>query len=490
MSVRIGKAADAPPFQEAARHALEDSQLRHNMRHATRVIRNKRNNIVGELPDWEQLRASASAIKSHVMRYLDLYLEQFESNVIKAGGHVHWATDADEARQIIRGLVEQHGSKEVIKVKTMTSEEIELNPELAAHGITPYETDLAELIIQLGEDFSSHFVVPALHINHLQIRQIFRRKMPLEQMGLPNLGDQPPELAEAARRYLRERFLRVKAGVSGANFAVAETGSLVVVESEGNGRMCLTLPDVLISVVGIEKVVPRFQDLEVFFNMLARSATGERMSPYVSVWTAVNASDGPKEFHVVLLDNGRTRVLQDEEGRQALHCIRCAACLNACPVYGRTGGHAYGAVYPGPIGAILMPQLQAMEHSQSLPYASSLCGACYEACPVKINIPEVLIHLRSKLVQEKQGHIGGKLSRENLGMKTMGRVFQSEWLLRKAHRLARLGQGPFLDDNVVSSMPGLSAWTRGRDLPAIPKQSFREWWKKRQKTEGAANSRE
>jgi L-lactate dehydrogenase complex protein LldF len=382
--------------------------------------------------------------------------------------------------------VEQHGGKEVIKVKTMTSEEVELNSELAAHGITPYETDLAELIIQLGEDFSSHFVVPALHINHLQIRQIFKRKMPLEEMGLPDLGDQPPELAEAARRYLRERFLRVKIGISGANFAVAETGSLVVVESEGNGRMCLTLPDVLISLVGIEKVVPRFQDLEVFFNMLARSATGERMSPYVSVWTAVNPSDGPKEFHVVLLDNGRTRVLQDDEGRQALHCIRCAACLNACPVYGRTGGHAYGAVYPGPIGAILMPQLQAMEHSQSLPYASSLCGACYEACPVKINIPEVLIHLRSKLVQEKQGHLGGKLSRENLGMKTMSKVFQSEWLLRRAHRLARLGQGPFVHDDVVAAMPGLSAWTRGRDLPAIPKQSFREWWRDRQKKNGAA----
>jgi L-lactate dehydrogenase complex protein LldF len=481
MSVRVGKAAEAPPFQEAARHALEDSQLRHNMRQATRVIRNKRNNIVGELPDWEQLRASASAIKAHTMRYLDLYLEQFESNVIKAGGHVHWASDSDEARRIIRELVEQHSSQEVIKVKTMTSEEIELNPELAAHGITPYETDLAELIIQLGEDFSSHFVVPALHINHLQIRQIFKRKMPLDQMGMPDLGDAPPELAEAARRYLRERFLRVKVGVSGANFAVAETGSLVVVESEGNGRMCLTLPDVLISVVGIEKTIPTFQDLEVFFNMLARSATGERMSPYVSVWTAVNAGDGPKEFHVVLLDNGRTRVLQDEEGRQALHCIRCAACLNACPVYGRTGGHAYGAVYPGPIGAILMPQLQAMEHSQSLPYASSLCGACYEACPVKINIPEVLIHLRSKLVQEKQGHLGGKLSRENLGMKTMSKVFQSEWLLRKAHRLARFGQGPFVHDDVVAAMPGLSAWTRGRDLPAIPKQSFREWWRKREK---------
>lgn len=481
MSVRVGKAAEAPPFQEAARHALQDSQLRHNMRHATHVIRNKRNNMVAELPDWQQLRAAGSAIKAHVMRYLDLYLEQFEANVVKAGGHVHWAGDADEARRIIRELIEQHGGQEVIKVKTMTSEEIELNSELAAHGITPYETDLAELIIQLGEDVSSHFVVPALHINHLQIRQIFKRKMPLEQMGIPDLGEKPTELAEAARRYLREKFLRVKVGVSGANFAIAETGSLVVVESEGNGRMCLTLPDVLISVVGIEKIVPRFQDLEVFFQMLARSATGERMSPYVSVWTAVNANDGPKEFHVVLLDNGRTRVLQDEEGRQALHCIRCAACLNACPVYGRTGGHAYGAVYPGPIGAILMPQLQAMEHSQSLPYASSLCGACYEACPVKINIPEVLIHLRSQLVQEKQFHITARLGKENLGMKTMSKVFQSEWLLRRAHKLARLGQGPFLDDGVVSSMPGLSAWTRGRDLPAIPRQSFREWWKERER---------
>ena len=482
MTIRIGKAAEAPRFEEAARHALEDSQLRHNMRHATNVIRNKRNNIVAELPDWQELRAAGSAIKAHVMRNLDLYLEQFEANVTRAGGHVHWADDADDARRIIRELIERHGGKEVIKVKTMTSEEIELNSELEAHGIAPYETDLAELIIQLGEDFSSHFVVPALHINHLQIQQIFKRKMPLEKMGFSDLGERPPELAEAARRYLREKFLRVKIGVSGANFAIAETGSLAVVESEGNGRMCLTLPDVLISIVGIEKVIPTFQDLEVFFQMLARSATGERMSPYVSVWTGVNPDDGPKEFHVVLLDNGRTRVLEDEVGRQALHCIRCAACLNACPVYERTGGHAYGAVYPGPIGAILMPQLQGMQHSQSLPYASSLCGACYEACPVKINIPQVLIHLRSKLVQEKQGGLGGKLSRENLGMKTMSRIFQSERLLRWAHKLARLGQGPFVNHGVIESIPGLSAWTSGRNLLAIPKQSFREWWKERKST--------
>ena len=477
MTIRIGAASEARPFREAARDSLENSQLRHNIRHATHMIRDRRGKIVGEMPDWQQLREAASAIKSHTMCNLDLYLQRFEENFTKAGGQVHWAADADDARAIIRGLIDRHAGKEVIKVKTMTSEEVELNPDLMAHGIQPYETDLAELIIQLGEEKSSHFVVPALHVNHLQIQQIFKRKMPLDQMGMSNLGEKPPELAEAARRYLREKFLRVKIGVSGANFAIAETGSLVVVESEGNGRMCLTLPDVLISLVGIEKIIPTFQDLEVFFSMLARSATGERMSPYTSIWTGANPKDGPKEVHVVLLDNGRTRVLHDDEGRQALNCIRCAACLNACPVYGRTGGHAYGAVYAGPIGAILMPQLQAMEHSQSLPYASSLCGACYEACPVQINIPEVLIHLRSQIVREKQSHIGGKLSAENLAMKTMGRVFQSERLLRAAHRMARMGQGPFADGNVVPHMPGMKAWTETRDLRAIPKQSFREWWK-------------
>ncbi|MBZ5521061.1 MAG: iron-sulfur cluster-binding protein [Acidobacteriia bacterium] len=481
MSVRVGKASEARPFQEAARDSLENSQLRHNIRHATNVIRDKRGSIVGEMPDWQQLRDAGSAIKSHVMRNLDLYLEQFERNMTKAGGHVHWAADAGEARTIIRELIEQHGGREVIKVKTMTSEEIELNPELTAHGIQPYETDLAELIIQLGEGQSSHFVVPALHINHLQIQQIFKSKMPLREMGMSDLGETPPELAEAARRYLREKFLRVKVGVSGANFAIAETGSLVVVESEGNGRMCLTLPEVLISVVGIEKIIPTFQDLEVFFSMLARSATGERMSPYTSIWTGVDPNDGPKEVHVVLLDNGRTRVLQDDEGRQALNCIRCAACLNACPVYQRTGGHAYGAVYAGPIGAILMPQLQAMEHSQSLPYASSLCGACYEACPMQINIPEVLIRLRSRIVEEKKTHLSGKLGAENLAMSTMRRIFQSERLLRAAHRLARMGQRPFVERNMVPHLPGLKAWSETRDLRAIPKQSFRDWWREREK---------
>ncbi|HEX6466662.1 MAG TPA: lactate utilization protein B, partial [Terriglobales bacterium] len=362
MTVRVGWSANAPDFQEGAHLSLQDTQLRANVKRATDLIRSKRAKVVDEMPDWEALRESAREIKEHAMRHLASYLLRFEENVTRAGGHVHWARDADEANQIIRALIERHGGKEAIKVKAMTSDEISLNRELEAHGILPYETDLAELILQLAQERPSHIVVPALHKNRFEIRKIFADKM-----RLPQLGDKPTDLTDAARSYLREKFLRVKIGISGANFAIAETGSLVVVESEGNGRMCVTLPDVLISLVGIEKVIPCFQDLEVFLQLLARSATGERMNPYTSIWTGVTPGDGPREFHVVLLDNGRTAVHADPIGQQSLHCIRCAACLNACPVYRQTGGHAYGSVYQGPIGAIITPQLLSMEHAESLP---------------------------------------------------------------------------------------------------------------------------
>ncbi len=283
----------------------------------------------------------------------------------------------------------------------MTTEEIGLNSALEAAGIRPYETDLAELIIQLGHDQPSHIVVPALHKNRQQIHDIFAR-----EMNLPELGNSPEALAEAARVFLREKFLRVPTAISGANFLIAETGGVCIVESEGNGRMCLTLPRTLITIAGIDKVIPRFRDLEVFLQLLPRSATGERMNPYNSIWTGVYENDGPREFHVILMDNARTSVLADREGRQTLNCIRCGACQNACPVYRETGGHAYGSVYAGPIGAILTPQLQQMEHARSLPYASSLCGACYEVCPVRINIPEILIHLRHRVVQHDTRGLG------------------------------------------------------------------------------------
>jgi L-lactate dehydrogenase complex protein LldF len=487
----------APSFQVAAHELLGDAQLRKNVRHATNVIQNKRRRVVDEMPDWQELREAGKQIRRHTMRHLDFYLEQFEQNCTAAGGVVHWAKDAGEARKIVVGLVQASGGEggsptEVIKIKSMTTEEIQLNKALEAAGIHAYETDLAELIIQLGHDQPSHIVVPALHKNRSQIREIF-----MQEMNLPELGEAPQDLADAARRFLREKFLRVKTGVSGANFLIAETGGVCIVESEGNGRMCLTLPETLIAVAGIDKVVPRFADLEVLLQLLPRSATGERMNPYNSIWTGVDKAhaggDGPRTFHVVLMDNARTEILADEEARQTLHCIRCGACQNACPVYQQTGGHAYGSVYAGPIGAILTPQLMEMHHAQSLPYASSLCGACYEVCPVMINIPEVLIHLRNRVVKDQTAGLKLLGNAEAIAMKTMATIFRSEGRFRAAQRLGRMAQTPLVrkdgqGDGWIGWLPGLlGGWTQVRDLREMPKQTFREWFEHREKN-GKAKS--
>jgi L-lactate dehydrogenase complex protein LldF len=448
-------------FPEAARIALGDDQLRRNMRNATTTIRDKRARVVAEVPDWEELREAGRAIKADVMGRLDDYLLQFEESVRAAGGHVHWARDAAEANAIVLGVAHAHDVSEVVKVKSLTTDEIHLNDALAAGGVHAIETDFAELILQLDGDWSSHILVPAIHRNRTEIRDLFLRTIASGR----ELSDDPHELAETARVYLREKFLNAKMGVSGANFGVAESGTVVVVESEGNGRMCTTLPPVLVTVLGIEKLVPTFADLEVFLQLLPRSATGERMNPYTSLWTGVAAGDGPQEFHVVLLDNGRTRVLADEVGRQALHCIRCSACLNSCPVYARTGGHAYGSVYPGPIGAILTPQLRGVENAKSLPYASSLCGACYEVCPVKIDIPSVLLHLRGEVVRE-----AGSTS-ERIAMRSLFRVFAKPRRYERAQRFARMVERP------LRRAPGpLRQWTRTRDLKPMPTETFREWW--------------
>jgi len=462
-------------FPDAARDLLQNSQTRKNVRHATDVIQAKRNKVAAELADWEELREAGAQIRAHTLRHLDHYLKQFEENCIRAGGHVHWAADAEDARRIVLELAQRHEAREVIKIKTMTSEEIGINAHLEAHGIQPIETDLAELIIQMGKDRPSHFIAPAIHVNRAQVRELFQR-----EMHLPELGDRPEDLTDAARTYLREKYLRIKVAISGGNFLIAETGGMCIVESEGNGRMCLTLPDVLISIVGIEKVIPRYRDLEVFLQTLPRSATGERMNPYNSTWCGVHPGDGPKEFHVVLLDNGRSPILADKEARQTLQCIRCAACLNACPVYHQTGGHAYESVYAGPIGAILTPQLNSMKEGRSLPYASSLCGACYQVCPVKINIPEVLIHLRGKIVRQDQATLGGKFSLWNIGMQAAAFLFRDASRFAMAERMGQIAQKPLVSKNgFIEWMPlTLSGWTQTRDLKAMPEQSFREWWAK------------
>jgi L-lactate dehydrogenase complex protein LldF len=453
-------------FPTAARAALRDSQLRRNLGVATRTIREKRAAVVAERPDWEELREAGAALKRRVLRHLDEYLVRFEEAVGAAGGQVHWARDAAEAGGVVTRIVRATGAAEVVKVKSLTTDEIRLNDALAAAGIGVVETDLAELICQLAGEEPSHILVPAIHKNRVEIRDVLRRAF-----DLPDLSDDPHDLAEAARLHLRRRFLEARVAVSGANFAVAETGTVCVVESEGNGRFCTTLPETLITVLGIEKLVPEPEDLEVFLQLLPRSSTGERMNPYTSLWTGVTPGDGPQDFHVVLLDNGRTDVLADEVGRQTLACIRCSACLNVCPVYARTGGHAYGSVYPGPIGAILTPQLEGVGRAASLPYASSLCGACYEVCPVKIDIPQVLVHLRGRVVEE-----GGAPAAERTAMRALAWTFADARRYERAQRLARVGGRPFARDGLISRLPGLGAWTDTRDLRPVPRQTFREWW--------------
>lgn len=475
-----------PAFPDAARAAVADTQLRHNLAHATGTIRAKRAAVVGELPEWEDLRLAGAAVKQRALDDLATHLETLERTLTANGATVHWARDADEANAIVVEVAQRHGVDEVVKVKSMATQEIDLNAALGAAGIAAWETDLAELIVQLGGDLPSHILVPAIHRNRAEIREIFRREM--ASVGRPapdDLTDEPAVLAAAARAHLREKFLRARVGVSGANFAVADTGTLVVVESEGNGRMCLTLPEVLVSVVGIEKVVPTWAELDPLLRLLPRSSTGERMNPYTSTWSGVTPGDGPQEVHVVLLDNGRTRALADDVGRQALRCIRCSACLNVCPVYERTGGHAYGSVYPGPIGAILNPLLRGVGDPQTdaLPYASSLCGACFEVCPVRIDIPEVLVDLRAQVVD---AHRGGLPKPEAVAMRAASYAFSDAGRLARAERLSGLvgrllGRGRRLPGGrpAVDRAPGPGRrWTAARDLPAPPRESFRAWFRR------------
>ena len=479
-----GNIFEETPFPKYAKEELKNEQLRANLRFVTHAIRNKRARVTVEVPDWQDLRNTGESVKNYVLANLPELLEQFERNFTAAGGHVHWARNATEANQIALDLIREQGVDEIIKIKSMATAETGLNEFLEENGINAIETDLAEEIVQLGHDRPSHILVPAIHRNRREIRDIFLRE--IEGIN-PDITDEPAELAEASRNRLRNKFLNTTVAVSGTNFGIAETGTLTIVESEGNGRMCLTLPDTLITFMGIEKILPTFQDYEAFLQLLPRSSTGERMNPYTSMWTGVTPGDGPQNMHVILIDNGRTAVLSDELGRQALRCIRCSACMNVCPVYERAGGHAYGSTYPGPIGAILSPQLSGIEAAEnnSLPYASSLCGACYEVCPVKINFPEVLVHLRAKdvesqhAVREFEGNKKAPFSQMDGMMLGAKKLFTSGKMMSIAERglpMSRLISGR---KHKITAVPGIvSGWTAYRDIPEPPKESFRNWWKK------------
>lgn len=476
----------AVSFTKAAHKDLNNATQRRNLHKATTSIRAKRGRVVAERDDWQDLREAGSGVKRQVAARMPELLEQFEEAVTRNGGHVHWARDSREACEIVTRLIQETGEKNIVKIKSMATMEIALNDELKKAGISARETDLAELIVQLGHDRPSHILVPAIHRNRAEIRDIFIEEMPDTD---ESLSSEPAELAEASRLFLRRQFMEAKVAVSGANFGIAETGTISIVESEGNGRMCLTLPETLISVMGIEKLLPSFSDLEVFLQLLPRSSTGERMNPYTSLWSGVTEGDGPKNFHVVLLDNGRSAVLSDPIGREALKCIRCSACLNVCPVYERAGGHAYGSTYPGPIGAILTPQLTGMDSAKdpnaSLPFASSLCGRCDEVCPVKIPITDILLEMRHQKVSSHA--IPGEKAIMNMAALAMGKPA----LWNKVMHMVFLGRvlGGF--DQTIRHLPSFMAgWTNVRDVNVPPRQSFRQWWESDEARELLARARE
>ena len=440
-------------FPAAAREALQDSQLRRNLGKATQTIRAKRRARSPSCPTGRQLREAGAAIKARAMATLPEQLERLEAAVTQAGGTVHWARDGAEATPIVARIAEAKGAREVIKVKSLATDEIGLNEGLLARGIEAIETDLAELIVQLADDKQSHILVPAIHKNRAEIKALFERTIAEGE----DLGWEATAIAEAARKHLREKFLTVPVAVSGANFGVAETGTICVVESEGNGRMCTTLPETLVTVMGIEKVLPEWRDLEVILQLLPRSSTAERMNPYTSLWTGVREATGRRSSTSCCSTTAARDVLADEVGRQALHCIRCSACLNVCPVYERAGGHAYESVYPGPIGAILTPQLRGLDQAPTLPWASSLCGACYEACPVKIDIPSVLVHLRGRVVREEKS----RLAPEALAMRAAAKTFGTRGAYERAQKLSKLGRGPL-------ARPRCRAGARCASCPRCP----------------------
>jgi L-lactate dehydrogenase complex protein LldF len=461
--------APAGRFADRATAALGDRHLQQALSIATTKFIGLRREAFAEFPLGDQLRDRARAVKEATLQRLDHYLEQLADNVERLGGHVHWARDAAEAREIVLRLCRDKGVRMAVKSKSMATEEIDLNEALERAGVRPVETDLGEYIIQLAHERPSHIIAPAIHKTKEQVADLISA-----ELRRPLAAD-PEVLTAAARAELRQKFLDADMGITGANFAVADTGTVVLVTNEGNGRMVTSLPRIHVAVMGIDKVIPSLSDLVLFLNILAKSATGQKLSVYTTLVRGPRHPgelEGPEEFHLVLMDNGRCAQISGPL-REALYCLRCGACLNVCPVYRKIGGHAYGHTYPGPIGILLTAMLRGDRSVRELAHASSLCGACHEVCPVRIDIPRMLVELRSGLDRQRLAPTG-----ERLLFRAAGRVLRSPALYRLAARLGRLAQRTVLRDGGARLAPPiLRGWTRTRDLPRVADRTFAERWK-------------
>ncbi|MBX6394698.1 MAG: iron-sulfur cluster-binding protein [Alicyclobacillaceae bacterium] len=462
--------AQPSTIKERASLALQDEFLRKAVKTTTNKLFFGKVQAQQSLGDWEWWRERGRAIRAHVLAHLDYYLGQLIDRVKEAGGHVHICETAEDAVRVVTEIAQKRGAKSVIKSKSMVSEEVHLNRALEQIGVRPVETDLGEYIIQLAHEAPSHIIAPAIHKNRQQIAELF------SEVAGHSLSTDTQTLTAFARRKLREEFLNGDIGVTGCNFAIAETGSICLFTNEGNGRMVTSLPPVHIAIMGMERVLPTFEDLEVMMYLLPRSGTGQKLTSYVTVITGPRRdgeADGPEEFHLLIVDNGRSRILKDPRFREALQCIRCGACLNVCPVYRQIGGHAYGWVYPGPIGAVITPLLQDdLDQWGDLPYASSLCAACYEACPVKIPLHDMLVRHRVRYVAA-----GKTPPAERLAFRVFKRAFGHARRYRLAVRAASKLQRPFVRNrHLRAKLPGLAGWTMSRDFPAVAPRRFRDLW--------------
>jgi L-lactate dehydrogenase complex protein LldF len=460
-------------FYERVEDALHNSQLQRALAISTTRFADGRNRAMGTLVDADAVRDHARRIRAHTIANLDRYLAQFADSVERVGGQVHWAETVDGANQHVIRIAKEQGVSSVVKSKSMVTEELELNHALADEGIRVAETDLGEYIIQLANEKPSHIIAPVIHKTRDEIAALFRAKLQATDEDLADVAN----MTALARRTLRNDFLQADMGITGVNFGVADTGSICLVMNEGNGRLCTAAPRIHVALMGMERLVPTMSDLGIMLQILARSATGQKLSVYTNILTGPRRSepDGPDEFHVIIVDNGRSQILGSELA-EILYCIRCGACLNACPVYQQIGGHAYGSVYPGPIGSVVTPGLYGLDPWSDLPHASSLCGACREVCPVRIDIPRMLLKLRDE---------GTKRDKYPYWLKMGLNLYRFAALRPRLFRLGgRLGgQATRMlgRDGWVTKLPGpLSAWTDQRDFPALARKSFSQRWREGQ----------